>query len=102
MERIVAIVLEWEKELSERFPNVLKKGRPIYSTEDTVFTTSVETYLRGELHTYSLRTLELYLANVVQQKSENINGSEITLAHTLKQYGINSLEEANEKLKPPA
>jgi hypothetical protein len=98
-DKIVAIVLEWAKELSERFPNIMKTGRPIYSSEDTVFSTSLETYLRGELLTYSRRTLELYLANVLKQKSENINGSEITLAYTMKQYGFNSLKEANETLK---
>ena len=68
--------------------------------EDTAVTTSLETYLRGELATYSGRTLELYLANVLQQKSENINGSEIIYAHTMNSYGFNSLEEANERLKP--
>jgi len=34
------------------------------------------------------------------QQTENINGSEITLFYMIKQYGFNSLEEANEKLKP--
>jgi hypothetical protein len=100
VERIVVIVLEWEKELSEKYPNILKRGRPLFSAEDTAFATSFETYLKGELITYSRKTLELYLANVLQQKSENINGSEITHAHTIKQYGFKSLKEANEKLKP--
>jgi hypothetical protein len=99
VDKIVAILLAWAKELTERFSSIMKTGRPIYSSEDTVFTTSLETYLRGELLTYSRKTLELYLANVLKQKSENINGSEITLAYTMKQYGFNSLKEANETLK---
>jgi hypothetical protein len=100
VDRILAIVLEWEKKLSQKYPNIMKKGRPLFRTEDTIFATSLETYLRGELVTYSRRTLELYLANVLQQCSENINGSEISLAYTVKRYGFKSLEEANEKLKP--
>jgi len=38
----------------------------------------------------------------VKEQSENINGSETTLAQTVKQYGFHSLEEANEKLKSKA
>ncbi len=99
IQQIVAIVLEWETELQKKFPHILKRGRPLYSKEDRLGVTSLETYLRGELMTYSLRTLELYLTNVMQQKSEGINGSEITLMHTTKQYGYDSLEKANEAHK---
>jgi hypothetical protein len=62
--------------------------------------TSLETYLRGELSTYSQKTLELYYDHLSQQESENINGSEITLEHTVKQYGYASLKIANAKLNP--
>lgn len=99
IDNIVKIVLEWEEELSTKYPHLVERGRPIYSTEDSQFVTSIETYLRGELATYSLRTLELYYENVLRQKSENINGSEMTLHAMTKQYGYNSLEEANEKNK---
>ncbi|KUO78936.1 MAG: hypothetical protein APF81_26000 [Desulfosporosinus sp. BRH_c37] len=100
IDKIVKIVMGWEEELSVKFPNILKKGRPIYSTQDSMYVTSVETYLRGELMTYSQKTLELYYNNILMQQTENINGSEITLFYMIKQYGFNSLEEANEKLKP--
>ena len=99
IDKIVKIVLVWEEELSVKYPNILKKGRPISSTEDSMFVTSVETYLRGELMTYSQRTLEFHYKNVFNQQTENINGSEITLSYMIKHYGFNSLEEANKKLK---
>jgi len=99
IDKIVKIVIQWEEELSEKYPYILRKGRPIHGSADTPFVTSLETYLRGELATYSPRTLELYHENVLKQKSENINGSEITLDYTIRRYGFNSLEEANEKLK---
>jgi hypothetical protein len=95
----VKIVLSWEEELAEKYPYLLARGRPIHSADDSLMGTSIETYLRAELATYSPRTLELYYENLLKQKSENINGSEITLAHTIKKYGFNSLEEANEKVK---
>ncbi|KJS00741.1 MAG: hypothetical protein VR68_06560 [Peptococcaceae bacterium BRH_c4a] len=97
IDSIVKIVLEWEEELSAKYPNLVKRGRPIHSTEDSQFITSVETYLRGELATYSLKTLKLYYKNVLKQKSENINGSEITLNSMVKQYGYSSLTEANRR-----
>jgi len=42
IDKIVKIVMRWEEELSFRFPNILKKGRPIYCTEDSMFVTSVD------------------------------------------------------------
>jgi Protein of unknown function (DUF4125) len=99
IERIVEIVLPWEEELSQKFPYILGRGRPIHSSEDTAFVTSLETYLRGELATYSLPTLELIHDNILNQKSENVNGSEIVLDHMIRQSGFKSLEEANGKLK---
>jgi len=99
IDKIVEIVLEWEEMLLEKYPFILRRGRPLRSSDDTPFVTSVETYLRGELATYSLETLRLYYENVLQQKSENVNGSEATLHYMVKHYGYNSLEEANEKMK---
>ena len=99
VEQIVATVLEWEKELLEKFPYILQTGRPLLIVQDSPGVTSLETYLRGELITYSVKTLKLYLENIGRQKAEEINGSAVTLLATMKQYGFNSLQEANEKLK---
>jgi hypothetical protein len=99
IEQIVKIVLGWEQELLEKYPYIIKRGRPLFSTEDSVDVPSMETYLRGELATYSLRTLELYWDHIQKEQSENINGSAITLLYMVKQYGFASLEEANEKMK---
>ncbi len=98
IEDIVEIVMNWESELLIKYPNIVKKGRPLHSTEDTMYATSVETYLRGELSTYSQRTLKLYYQHVIKQKSENLNGSEIVLDNMMKKYGFSSLAEANNKM----
>ena len=97
---IVDIVLSWERELLERYPYIVRRGRPISSAEDSPGVTSLETYLRGELATYSVKTLELCLARVKDQRAEGVNGSAVILAQTMRQYGFASLEEANERLKP--
>ena len=99
IERIVTIELEWGQELIEKYPYIVGRGRPLFSTGDSISVTSTETYLRGELATYSLRTLELYLEHIQKEQSENINGAAITLLYMMKQYGFNSLEEANEAMK---
>jgi hypothetical protein len=102
IEKIATIVLDWEEELFRKYPLVLRKGRPIRSSSDTLFVTSLETYLKGELATYSPKTLGLYYEHLVKERSDGINGSEITLLQTIKEYGFSSLEEANEKLQSGA
>ena len=61
--------------------------------------TSVETYLRGELSTYSPRTLALYYQNLLEQEAANINGVDLVLAATMQRYGFNSLATANEAMR---
>lgn len=99
IEEILKIILSWEEEIKTRYPEIAKRGRPIHSSSDTLRVTSIETYLRGELPTYSFKTLQLLFKNIKKQKSENINGSEIALEYMMKQYGFPSLQKANEKLK---
>jgi len=98
IDRIVDTVLGWEQALAEKYPNIIRRGRPLRCSEDTPSVTSLETYLRGELATYSPRTLRRYYENVLKQKTENVNGSGVTLSHLVVRYGFGSLEDANEKL----
>lgn len=97
IDKIIEIELAWQEDVQKRFPSVTGRGRPLYSHQDNQFATSFETYLRGELATYSKRTLELYYENRINQNSQNINGAEMTLEYTVKQYGFQSLKAANER-----
>lgn len=98
IDAIVGIVLAWEADLSNRFPHVLQRGRPIHTREDRPGVTSVETYLRGELASYSQRTLNRYLDHVRAQRLAGINGSELALSHTVRSYGYPSLAAAERQL----
>ncbi|MCK9276055.1 MAG: DUF4125 family protein [Syntrophales bacterium] len=98
IDRIIESILIWEQELRKIYPRLMRRGRPLYSTEDAAEITSQETYLKGELATYSLKTLKLYMKHIQKQISEHINGSEITLLHMMKHYGVTSLEAAEEAL----
>jgi hypothetical protein len=97
IEKIMAIELAWQEDLLREFPYIAKQGRPLYSSEDSRFLTSLETYLRSELATYSKKTLELYYENRISQNNRNINGAKITLEYTVKQYGYQSLKDADKK-----
>ena len=99
IDKIVSIALKWQEELAEEFPHLARRGRPIHSSKDTPFATSVETYLRGELATYSPRTLRLYYQDFTNYEHENKNGAIITLEAMTKRYGYKSAEEANRKLE---
>ena len=100
IDKIIEIALAWEEDVTKKYPYICKRGRPIYSSEDMPGVVSFETYLRGELATYSKKTIEFYYNNMLGQKSQGINGAEIVLERTVNQYGYKSLEEANEKCKP--
>lgn len=99
IQQIVPIVMEWEVELEKKFPYIIARGRPLFSKDDLPGVTSLETYLAGELKSYSTRTLKHYLAHVRKLYEENINGSEIIMQNSMRQYGFTSLEEANATIR---
>jgi hypothetical protein len=99
IEEIVKINLEWDEVLANKYPYLKARGRKTYSYEDTPYGTSIETYLRGELQTYSEKTIEIYYNYVIEQKSKNINLKELNLLNMIKYYGYESLESANDKVK---
>ncbi len=98
IEEIAEVVLEWEEALEHRYPHLLGRGRPIRRSGDSRNVTSVETYLRGELATYSLATLRYYADCVREQREEGENGSERIHGYVMQRHGFASLDEANERL----
>lgn len=99
IDQIAKIHLAWEEEIRAEYPYIRRRGRPASSSDDMPYITSIETYLRGELATYSPRTLALYYQNILEQKAGNINGAQIVLAAMMRQYGFNSLAAANESMR---
>ena len=94
IDRIVSLELKGMGEYRRRCPCLAEGNRPLTSREDGGGVTSFETYLWGELHTYSPRTLALY-GELVEGLDRA--GTSITLAvmdHMVKAYGYRDLEEA--------
>ena len=95
---IVEIQVKWMEEFAEKYPKAASNARSIHSEEDHPFNTSYETYLRGELGTYSDETLDLYGRFIAKLCSEEKNLAEMTMYQTAILYGYESLEDLENRL----
>lgn len=69
------------------------------SAEDSDFMTSFETYLRGELETYSDATLELLSKDILDKHAQGINMAEEIYTCLVKDIGYDSLHEAEQTVR---
>ncbi len=97
IEQITAIQVGWREEFAEKYPHLSGQARIIHTSEDTLNDISFETYLRGELKTYSMETLVRYGRNVVAFVREGKNMTEEIMRHTTAFYGYKTLKDAEEK-----
>ncbi|MBR6307819.1 MAG: DUF4125 family protein, partial [Lachnospiraceae bacterium] len=84
IETIVAIQTGMTEAFYADHPDLLKQARSIHTSEDTEYNTSNETYLRGEISTYSDKMLELYGRYVASHAKEGKNITEEIISHTVK------------------
>lgn len=92
---ICSIEVNMREEMNQKYPYLLSKARLTHTKEDETDDTSFETYLRGELSTYSDYTLYLYGQMIIDMYNHKINLIQKILTNTVKLYGYQSLEEAN-------
>ena len=97
VEQIVAIQVGWREEFAEKYPHLSGQARIIHTSEDTLYDISFETYLRGELKTYSMQTLVLYGRRIVAFVQEQKNMTEEIMHYTTAFYGYKTLEDAEIK-----
>ena len=97
-EEIIKIQVEWMEEFASQYPKMAENARHIHSDEDTEWDTSYETYLRGELGTYSEKTFLLYGRFIVSMKQKGENLAYRIMEQTAKLYGYQSVEEAERRL----
>ncbi len=96
IEQIVEIQVKWMEEFSEEHPNISSRARLIHTSEDQPYDTSYETYLRGELGTYSEETLAKYAEFIVKLSQEKKNLAEMIMKNTIELYGYSSFDEIKE------
>lgn len=93
-EAVVAVQVAWAEAFCARYPRLGRGMRLLRTQQDTVEATSFETYLRGELGTYSARTLACYEDLVSATSAAGENLTERTLAWTVVLGGFADLAEA--------
>ena len=98
IESILDIYMSWQKEMIEDFPNIMAGGRRLSSTDDSIIETSFETYLKGELETYSDNTLSLFHRDLITLTEKGMNGSRMVYELLFKKMGFRSIEDA-ERMK---
>lgn len=98
IEEIVKIQVGFMEECAEKYPKAASNARSIHTSEDSLWNTSYETYLRGELSTYSDRTLELYGRFITELCRQGKNLAVMTLSNTAVLYGYESLEDLEDRL----
>lgn len=98
IEEIVKIQVKWMEEFALKYPYMAGNSRVIHTYEDTIYSTSFETYLRGEMRTYSDRTLDLYGRFIVSYLQAGENLTKDIMTNTALLYGYESLEKAEELL----
>lgn len=97
-EQIIGIQVGWLEEFREKYPRLSEQIRYIHTYEDTPYDTSAETYLRGELATYSEGTFILYGKYVLSLSGEGKNLNMMIMENTVRLYGYENLEDAEKRM----
>ena len=99
IEEIVSVEVEWMKNYEKQYPFMASGNRPVRKEKDSEYVTSFETYLTGELHTYSEKTLKLYLEMINQLKREGKSLAIEVMNAMVKSYGYKDLADAEYQQK---
>ena len=98
MMEFVEIYLKWEEEMINKYPKLASRARPLHSMDDTPNYVSIETYLKGELSSYSVKTLKLYFEYIQESLNQGINLAKKNLENIAKMKGYESLEDVEKTL----
>ncbi|MCR4770908.1 MAG: DUF4125 family protein [Oscillospiraceae bacterium] len=93
-ESIWRILLRQTVLLRSRYPEVGRLGRPLLAADERDGWASVETYEKGELLTYSEKTLALLLQCIRGMEAEGVSFAERIQENGVMSEGYASLEEA--------
>ncbi len=100
MDTILGHQCAWQQSMIEKYPGIMTGGRPLSRKEDSEMMTSFETYLRGELETYSDSTLALLNKDILDKHAQGISMAEEIYTWLVKEMGYGSLDEAERFFSP--
>ena len=93
-EQVIGTQVAWADDFRSRYPKLGMAMRVLRTSQDTESVTSFETYLRGELGTYSEQTFRLYETFVAKLHASGRNLTQETIRNTVLLGGFHDLEEA--------
>lgn len=97
-EKIVTVHLQWDEEVMRSYPGIRERGRVVHTAQDSQAAgSSMESYLRAELLTYSEKTLSLLWSETEAARADKGNLVKDIIENETKFYGYASLEEAEIK-----
>lgn len=96
--QIAQIQVQWMEAFAQKYPKLASNARDITSDKDSIDNTSYETYLKGELLTYSEKLLKLYAQFIIDLYNQGKNLAYMTIENTVHLQGYQSLEQAEEFL----
>ncbi len=99
VEELVADTVAWCREFALRYPEIASRGRALRSAEDSIFSTSVETYSRGELSSYGMSTLLALKKHYASLKEKGINLHERTVEREMLLMGAGALDDIEMRLR---
>ena len=96
MEAIIQIQVGFMEEFAGKYPYLAANARTIHTAQDRMDDTSYETYLRGELGTYSDKLIEMYGRFVAGLAKEGRNLAAMTMENSAILYGYEGLAQAED------
>ncbi len=99
-EQIILTQVKWASDFRNRYPHLGLAMRVLKTNEDTAENTSFETYLRGELSTYSDATFAKYQRFVDNLRAKNLNLTQMIITNTVRMYEYDSLDSAEREQRP--
>ena len=90
-EAIIRIQVNWMEEVATKYPNIARNARSIHTYEDNAYNTSYETYLRGELGTYSEELIAMYGRFIVDIEKQGQNLAFMTMNNAAILYGYEGI-----------
>lgn len=101
IELIVAKQMSQMTALLQKYPKFIASGRALQAKDDVPDNASYETYLRGELSSYGLKTVKLYLKWLEDNENDGIITAKLFMENVALQYGYPDLQSAEEALTHP-
>lgn len=92
IDSVVELAMQGQEQFMVDYPGLMRGGRPLRKAEDVHGLTSFETYLRGELESYSERTVKRLYRDMLDLQKAGSNLSEAIYRFLAEQWGFDSLQ----------